>query len=162
MRSVTRRFAPAVALLALVAGCGDEQDAQPAGESGTAAGEAAETAAPAAAGESGPRVSVSADKTHAVQPGDVLTVTVEVEGFTLAADKIGQASEPGVGHYHVYLDHAAGAEPLAVSADPAVQVSVPGDVTDGSHELRVVLHNNDHTPVEPAAEGSVWLIVYRL
>ena len=73
-----------------------------------------------------------------------------------------QANEDGVGHYRVYLDSAAGEDYLAQGAENTTKVTIPETITDGSHDLRVVLHNNDHTPLDPAAEGSVLLIVYRL
>jgi hypothetical protein len=110
----------------------------------------------------GPEVSVSADKTHAVQPGDEITLTVTVNKFTLDASKIGTPNEANVGHYRVYLDDASGDNFLADSGADTVKVKVPDAITDGSHQLRVVLHNNDRSPVTPAAQADVWLIVYRL
>ena len=110
----------------------------------------------------GPGVQVSADKTHAVQPGDEITVSIAVDKFTLDAAKIGEPHEPGVGHYRIYLDDASDDDFLADGAEETVKVRIPDDITDGSHQLRVVLHNNDGSPVSPAAEGEVWLIVYRL
>ena len=145
-----------VAILAFVAftglsGCCQDEGAQ------QAADQAQDTAA-----ATGPTVKVSADKTHAVQPGDEITLTIEVSGFTLDSTKKDQANEEGIGHYRVYLDDASGSDYLIVGADSTTKVTVPEDITDGSHDLRVVLHNNDQTPLEPAAEGSVLLIVYRL
>ena len=110
----------------------------------------------------GPTVKVNADKTHAVQPGDEITLTIEVSGFTLDPAKMDQANEEGVGHYRVYLDNASGQDYLAQGADNTLKITVPETITDGSHDIRVVLHNNDHTPLDPTAEGSVLLIVYRL
>ncbi|MFQ6022772.1 MAG: hypothetical protein ACE5NW_08630 [Acidiferrobacterales bacterium] len=106
----------------------------------------------------GPQVSVKADKTHAVQPGDIITLTVTVTNFTLDPSKIGQANEANIGHYRVYLDKAS----VADSGDGSIKVNVPSDITDGSHRLHVVLHNNDRTPLTPPVEAGVWLIVYRL
>lgn len=107
-------------------------------------------------------VTVHASKTHAVQPGDQITVSVEATGFALDAGKIGQATEAGVGHYRVYLDAAAGDDFLAESGDAETMVVVPETITDGTHELRVVLFNNDRTVVAGAPEAAVSLIVYRL
>lgn len=140
----------AITVLLLLMGCGKEETPSV----------TSEEAAPAA--EGGPQVSVTADKTHAVQPGDEITLTVAVTDFTLDAAKIGASNEPGVGHYHVYLDDASGDDYLGVSGDASVKINVPDDITDGSHDIRVVLHNNDHSPVDPPASGSVLLIVYRL
>jgi len=110
----------------------------------------------------GPSVTVTADKTHAVQPGDEITLTVSVQGLSLDPGTIGHANQPGVGHYRVYLDGASGDDYLAESGAGTTKVVVPDSVTDGSHELRVVLHNNDRTALVPAVEGSVLLIIYRL
>lgn len=149
MRTIFLALLTAFAL-AVVTSCGKDDDAPPAPE------ENADTTT------AGPTVKVSADKTHAVQPGDEITLTIEVSGFTLDPAKMEQTNEVGVGHYRVYLDDASGADYLIEGADNSTKVTVPGDITDGSHDLRVVLHNNDRTPLEPAAEGSVLLIVYRL
>lgn len=145
------------AILALAGGCGDEQPGEDPGVEN-----APETTSVEVPDSDGPKVSVTADKTQAVQPGDEITVTVTVEKFTLDAGKIGESNEAGVGHYRVYLDDASGDNFLAESATDTVKVTVPESITDGSHQLRVVLHNNDRTPVSPAVQGDVWLIVYRL
>ena len=106
-------------------------------------------------------LTVSADKTHAVQPGDEITVSVQVTGFTFDRAAMGQANQDGVGHYSVHLDDT-GKAPLVVSAERSVKVTIPQDITDGSHDVLVVLKNNDRTPLAPPVQGSVLLIVYRL
>ncbi len=142
-------------VLSALAGCSPDQ--------GTASAPTeAATTPPAATGAAGPQLAVKADKTHAVQPNDQVTVTVSVADFTLDASKMGQANESGTGHYRVYLDGSGGDDYLAAGADPTITVQIPADITDGSHDLRVVLHNNDYTPLDPAIEQSVLLIVYRL
>lgn len=142
-------------VLALASACSGEKAAD--NQSEEKSPETISTSAP-----EGPEVSVSADKTHAVQPGDEITLTIIVNKFTLDASKIGKPNEVNVGHYRVYLDNASGDNFLADSGAGTVKVKVPDDITDGSHQLRVVLHNNDRTPVAPAVQGDVWLIVYRL
>ena len=106
-------------------------------------------------------ITVTADKTHAVQPNDEIRIEVTVEGFVLDGANIGADSKPGAGHYHVYLGDAVG-EPLLVSADPSAVVKVPADVTDGTHSLRVQLRNHDHSPLDPSVEATARLIIYRL
>jgi hypothetical protein len=130
--------------------------------SGEDAGSSAEQKSSAAPATGGARVTVKADKTHAVQPGDEITLTISVDEFRLAPESIGDANQEGVGHYRVYLDDASGESYIAVGAQPTTKVTIPADISDGSHDLRVVLHNNDKSPVEPGVEGSVLLIVYRL
>jgi hypothetical protein len=141
----------------LLAACSGESEGGDAGKKADAA--ANQPAAPAAGGAT---MRVKADKTHAVQPNDVITLTIDLSGFQLSPDGIGSANQDGVGHYRVYLDTATGDDYLAVGADLTAKVTIPGDISDGSHDLRVVLHNNDKSPLEPPVEGSVLLIVYRL
>ena len=157
-------FLAAAIGLAVTAGC-SEESAPPAS---TGAGESATGAQDAGSGESTGTgaafpitITVTADKTHAVQPSDEIRIEASVEGFELDAEKIGADAQPGEGHYHVYLG-SAGGEPLLVSADPSAVVKVPADVTDGTHTLRVQLRNHDHSPLDPPAEATVRLIIYRL
>ena len=151
--------------LGVIAGCSEESP--PSGSSGTggtsataaedkAAGDAATTG-----GASSIEISVTADKTHAVQPSDEIRIEVTVEGFVLDSAKIGAAAQPGAGHYHVYLG-GPDSEPLLVSADSSAVVKVPADVTDGTHTLRIQLRNHDHSPLDPPVETGVRLIIYRL
>lgn len=147
------------AAIALLTACTSEDESGQAAKGNKGAQPAASepTAAAPRAG-----VSVTADKTHAVQPEDQITLTVSVTDFRLSPEGIGGANEEGVGHYRVYLDNASGDDYLAASAEPTTKVTIPAEISDGSHDLRVVLHNNDESPVEPTVEGSVLLIVYRL
>lgn len=138
----------------MLAACSGEDDA---GKSGQA-----DTATQPVASAGGAALSVKADKTHAVQPNDEITLTISVTDFKLAPDGIGAANQDGTGHYRIYLDSASGENYLAAGADATTKVTIPADISDGSHDLRVVLHNNDKSPLEPAVEGSVLLIVYRL
>ena len=149
----------ATVLLAL-GGCAEQEPSAPAGQGSVPS--AAPGGAAATAPQSGAALRVAADKTHAVQPGDVITVSVTVTGFELDSERIGAANEAGVGHYRVYLDGATGDEYLAESAGSYTTIVLPQDTTDGTHDLRVVLHNNDRSVLVPAVEASVSLIVYRL
>ena len=144
------------AVVLMLVACSGEDDASKAKQADAAA------QSPAAAAVSTAAVSVTADKTYAVQPNDEITLTISVTDFRLAPDSIGAANQDGVGHYRVYLDDASGDDYLAVGAETTTKVTVPADINDGSHDLRVVLHNNDKTPLQPAVRGSVLLIVYRL
>jgi len=144
------------AIAFVMIGCGDGSDestgSTPAPEVETSGTEMA----PAAS------VSVSADKTHAVQPLDEITLTVTTSGFRLSESAIGQPNEPDTGHYRVYLDSAKGDEYLLESAAAVSKVTVPESITDGSHDLRVVLYSNDKNELAPTVEARVLLIVYRL
>ena len=144
------------AIASAVIGCGDGSD--------ELAGSAPASQAESSGAEMvvGASVSVSADKTHAVQPLDEITLTVTTSGFTLSESAIGQPNESDTGHYRVYLDGASGDDYLLESAAAVSKVTVPESITDGSHDLRVVLYSNDRSQLVPTVETSVLLIVYRL
>jgi len=144
------------AVVLMLVACSGEDDASTARQ----ADETSRTPADTATG--GPSVSVKADKTYAVQPNDEITLTISITDFRLAPDSIGAANQDGVGHYRIYLDDASGDDYIAVGAESTFKVTIPADINDGSHDLRVVLHNNDKSPLQPAVRGSVLLIVYRL
>lgn len=141
------------AVLVLLVACSGEDEAGKNGQAAPSSGAAASSRA---------AVSVKADKTHAVQPTDEITLSISVTDFQLAAGSIGAANQDGVGHYRIYLDAASGDSFLAEGAEATAKVTIPDDINDGSHDLRVVLHNNDKSPLRPAAQASVLLIVYRL
>ena len=152
--------------LAVTTGCGEESEttqSSGAGETATVADEKPEKEKEKESGTAGPpiTVSVTADKTHAVQPNDEIRIEVTVDGFVLDGSKVGAAAEPGAGHYHVYLGGADG-EPLLVSAESSDVVKVPADVTDGTHTLRIQLRNHDHSRLDPPVEATARLIIYRL
>ena len=147
-------------VLATIAGCGEEAPTPKSGDPESSSD------APSATPEASDPVStitleVTADKTHAVQPDDEIRIAVSVEGFILDGANIGGDAAPGSGHYHVYLGSPEG-EPLLVSADANASIHVPGDVTDGTHSLRIQLRNHDHSPLDPPVETTVRLIIYRL
>lgn len=150
--------------LGAIAGCSDESAPPESTEAGSPA-KAVEEKAAAENGEDGSAspiaITITADKTHAVQPNDEIRIEVTVEGFVLDGAKFGADPRPGSGHYHVYLGNPDG-EPLLVSADASAVVKVPSDVTDGTHTLRVQLRNHDHSQLDPPAEATVRLIIYRL
>lgn len=143
-----------LAVLVGAAGCSRDEGGEGATQATT------EQTAPNAPAADGPIIEVSADKTHAVQPGDEITLTVSVSNFTLDAARMGQDNENGVGHYSVHLDESG--EALLTDGAATTKVVIPESITDGSHDLRVVLHNNDGTPLSPGVQSSVTLIVYRL
>ena len=146
------------AVLAVATGCGDDGPSAQSETTGSSAQAPASEASEAAAEIT---LEVTADKTHAVQPGDEIRITVNVTGFALDGTEVGSDAVPDSGHYHVYLGDPQG-EPLLVSADGSAIVKVPADVTDGTHSLRVQLRNHDHSPLDPPVETTVRLIIYRL
>lgn len=162
-----RRSSPNSAVLAVavlliaITGCSEENTPPEPGPSGDA-GSSVPATVPEEKGSAPPiMLGVTADKTHAVQPGDEIRIELNLEGFVLDASKIGADAEPGAGHHHVYLGDPGG-KPLLVSADASAVVKVPADVNDGTHTLRVQLRNHDHSPLDPPVEAVVRLIIYRL
>ena len=145
-------------VLAVTTGCSDDDSSAKSAAAGSSAQAPAPATSEAAAAIA---LAVTADKTHAVQPGDEIRITVRATGFALDGTKLGTEAATGSGHYHVYLGDAQG-EPLLVSAEGSAIVKVPADVTDGTHSLRVQLRNHDHSPLDPPVETTVRLIIYRL
>ncbi|HZP57760.1 MAG TPA: hypothetical protein VFC53_09440 [Dehalococcoidia bacterium] len=84
-----------------------------------------------------------------------LVVRVKIGGLRLDGTKIGQpaAQNPGVGHWHVYVDGKYAG--LSVSDE----VSLPNDampqIASGPHEIKVQLHNTDHTPLTPEVSKTI-------
>jgi hypothetical protein len=78
-----------------------------------------------------------------------LEVDVKVEGtnaivgidtdIVVSAEHYGLEKVPGEGHIHLYLDHG---EKQGITSSPYIIE----DLSKGEHEVRVSLHNNDHTP----------------
>ena len=149
--------------LGIIAGCSEDGTPSRSAEAESPATATDDEAAPEGEGgaASPVTITVTADKTHAVQPNDEIRIEVTVEGFVLDGANIGADARPGAGHYHVYLGESEG-EPLLVSADTNAVVKVPADVTDGTHSLRIQLRNHDHSHLDPPAEATVRLIIYRL
>ena len=86
--------------------------------------------------------------------GDI-TIAVNVANFDLA-DKMGQASQPGQGHIHYFLDVDAPTTPFtpAVTSDGNYICTTATSHTwvnlqEGLHKFSVMLVNNDHSPFNP-------------
>ena len=81
--------------------------------------------------------------------GKRVEVQVAITGLKLDGTKIGlpAAQNPGVGHWHIYVDGKYAG--LSVSD----VISLPNDampvIAPGPHEIKVELHNTDHTPLQP-------------
>ena len=67
-------------------------------------------------------------------------VTVDTD-MHISSEHFGMKREEGEGHIHMYLDDL----PMVGVKE---NIYVFPDLTTGHHELKVSLHNNDHTPYE--------------
>jgi hypothetical protein len=147
-------------LLAIAAvACGDDNDDGDNGDNGGAA--TAVATQPAAeptssgGGSSSASISVIEPDDGFTVSGDRFEVRVNVDGLTLDGTKIGlpAAQNAGIGHWHVYVDGKYAG--LSVSD----VISLPNDampsIAPGAHEIKVQLHNTDHTPLEPEVTDTV-------
>ena len=81
-----------------------------------------------------------------------VTVRVEHSGTTFDGVKIGQAPEPGVGHWHVNVDgQYAG---LAVSNVLEIPNDAVPTIAAGQHTITVDLHQNNHAATDPPVSES--------
>ena len=80
--------------------------------------------------------------------GDKIVVTVDVGNFILDINGAGD------GHYHVYWN-SRDQQPLAMSAESQVEVTIPELATPGEHALIVALVDNDHQSLSLAAQKSL-------
>lgn len=86
--------------------------------------------------------------TSTVVAGGTIAVDVVIEGFELADPELSSVPVEGQGHYHVYLDDAAGLDWIWNGTTPRADVVIPLDTTPGAHVLRVQLAGNDHVVLE--------------
>jgi hypothetical protein len=139
-------------LAGFAVGCGDDDDGdtQPA-DTATVTEAATEPATPSSEAS----ISITEPADGWTAEGDRIEVRVGVEGVELDGTKIGlpAADNPGVAHWHVYVDDQYAG--LSVSD----VISLPNDalptIAAGSHEVRVQLHNTDHTPLVPEAADAI-------
>ncbi len=85
--------------------------------------------------------------------GTVVFLQVQIAGFTIDAESVGQASVPGRGHYHVTVDGTT-IDFMVTGLIYAVK-----DLAEGEHTIQVSLHNNDHSPLSPEVADQVTVTV---
>jgi hypothetical protein len=81
-----------------------------------------------------------------------LHLEVMVHNFTLNASAIGMDNVPGDGHYHIYIND----DLVGPFTDLSVMLE---DLPVGQHVLKVMLVNNDHSPVMPEAEDMIHFMI---
>lgn len=96
-------------------------------------------------------LTVSVDQKE-VAAGEKVNLTIVVKNFTLT-DPLGGSTAPSAGFYRVFLDESTKA--IAEGFAAKAEVTLPSDVKEGAHKLRVALYKVDKTPVTPTVEASV-------
>jgi hypothetical protein len=119
--------------------------------------------------DNNPRISITQPQNGAVKKAGSVTISVDVRQFNLV-DKLGQASVPGEGHIHYYMDVVPPNTPGAKAIPPSGSVWAAStnttytfdNVPVGIHHFYVQLVNNDHTPLSPnvTAEIQIYTITY--
>ncbi|MCJ2554697.1 MAG: fibronectin type III domain-containing protein [Candidatus Thermoplasmatota archaeon] len=99
-----------------------------------------------------PSISI-VEPTAGATVGTVVFLQVQIAGFIIDAESVGQASVPGRGHYHVTVD--------GTTIDFAVTglIYPVKDLAEGDHTIQVSLHNNDHSPLSPEVTDQVTVTV---
>ena len=138
-----------VAAASVVAGCGGDDEAT--------------VATPAS---SDPKVSFVSPMPDQELSGAVMA-QIQIDGFTIAADKVGQPAVPGEGHVHFSMDGGKYDFPKysGANGDLAVKLNVDGkyspsvtpsitynNLPAGEHTLKVSLADNLHTDTGASAE----------
>lgn len=93
-----------------------------------------------------PEVAASASADTVAQ-GEQLAIAVVVRNFVLDSSAMGSAPEPGVGHYHVYLNEMNDDGFLDAGTGGEIIVTIPADTPVGDHEIHVTLVGNDHAHI---------------
>ena len=99
----------------------------------------------------------AADST--VVAGESVELTIAVEGLELVDPETATTAVDGQGHYHVYLDDAAGSDYLWMGITPTATVEIPVETTAGAHTLRVQAAGNDHVLLEDVAAVTIPITV---
>ena len=126
-----RRLVPIIVTALLLAACGG----------GGGSGDDA-ASSPAAKRPSSPaKVSILAPKNGAVVKGSSVEVRMDLEGGKIVDPSVTEVT-PTTGHIHVLLDGKV------ISMDYGLKQKV-GDLTAGTHTLRVEFVGSDHLPFNP-------------
>ena len=81
-----------------------------------------------------------------------IRVQVQVANFVLAPESIGQANQPGRGHWHLILDGN-------LAAHVGTESYSLGSLSPGAHTIIASLRNNDNFPLNPPVSAATTIIV---
>jgi len=99
-----------------------------------------------------PGISITSPVNGTTLFNDTSDFSVSVTDFTLNASAIGKSNKPGEGHYHVYLDGNL----VGPFADPTFTLT---GLSEGTHDIKVELRNNDHSALSLAIMDSISIMV---
>ncbi|MFQ5919559.1 MAG: fibronectin type III domain-containing protein, partial [Thermoplasmata archaeon] len=85
--------------------------------------------------------------------GTVVFLQVQITGFTIDSESVGQANVPGRGHYHVTLDGTT------IDFFVTGLIYTVRDLSEGQHTIAVSLQNNDHSALTPEVDDEVLVTV---
>ncbi len=104
--------------------------------------------------QSTPGLSIVAPADGATVDGPVV-IHIQRSGFVFDGVKIGQAPEPGVGHWHANVDgQYAG---LSVTNVIEIPNEAFPTISAGEHTITVDLHENNHAATDPPVMQSIKL-----
>ncbi len=110
-----------------------------------------------------PSVTVLYPRNGAAVSGASFPLVFDVRNFRLSCDLLGKPKLPNSGHWHVNVDTMKGPmmgmmTMLNMGCNNTFDVPLAG-ISKGKHTFFVLLVDNQHAPLEPAAFGSVALNV---
>ncbi len=85
--------------------------------------------------------------------GTTVSLRVDIGGFVIDAEALGQASVPGRGHYHVTVDGTT------IDFEVTGPIYAISNLAEGDHTIEASLHNNDHTALSPGVSDQVSITV---
>ena len=93
------------------------------------------------------------DDMEAVTPSQAIQLNISAEDVYLIDPSETPPSDrvEVAGHFQIYLDSTSG-EPLLITAEKNVTVTLPATVTAGDHKLICRVHKHDGTPTQATFE----------
>ena len=92
--------------------------------------------------EDHPMIMIKSPMNESINYGGMLEFEVEIMNFTMNESAVGGENMVGEGHYHVYINDGL----VGPYTESMVKLE---DLPAGDHVLKVMLMNNDHTPIVP-------------
>ncbi len=92
---------------------------------------------------------------------DHFVIQAKIAGYKLAPDLINKPPQPGIGHYHVYVDgnKLANVGVSEISSIPSDLNPDPNLLTPGQHTVTLVLETHQHVPIAGGSSQPVTFTV---